>query len=179
MNRLPPERVWNAIVTAPEPPPTWAPAADSVTETASTASCRGVIEAKKLSVSRRKLSLLLTPSIEMLTKALRQPVDRRVAVRAGRVDAGQERDRVERIARRRRQPRELIGVQRRRDSRVLRVDQLRAAGDGDRFFELPDLERERNADRLARRDPDHLRDRGLEPASVADTVYEPASRAVA
>ena len=30
MNRLPPERVWNAIVTAPAPPPTWAPAAASV-----------------------------------------------------------------------------------------------------------------------------------------------------
>ena len=74
MKRLPPERVWNAIVTAPEPPPTWAPPAESVTDTASTASCRGVIEAKKLSVPRRKLSLLLTPSIEMLTNVSGRPL---------------------------------------------------------------------------------------------------------
>ena len=74
MKRLPPDRVWNAIVTAPAPPPTCAPAAESVTDTASTASCRGVTEAKKPSVLRRKLSLLLTPSMVMLRKLSGSPL---------------------------------------------------------------------------------------------------------
>ena len=137
MNRLPPDRVWNAIVTAPAPPPTWAPAAASVTDTASTASWRGVTEAKKPSVLRRKLSLLLTPSSVMLRKLSGQTVDRRVAVGARHVDARQERDRVQRVARRRRHAGELIRVQRRRDGAVLGVDELGAARDDDRLFELP------------------------------------------
>ena len=74
MKRLPPDRVWNAIVTAPAPPPTCAPAAERVTDTASTASWRGVTDAKKPSVLRRKLSLLLTPSIVMLRKFSGRPL---------------------------------------------------------------------------------------------------------
>src|SRR5260370_41747211 len=62
------------MVTAPAPPPTWAPAAASVTDTASTASWRGVTEAKKLSVFLRKLSLLLTPSSVMLRKLSGRPL---------------------------------------------------------------------------------------------------------
>ena len=61
-------------MTAPAPPPTCAPPAANVTDTASTASCLGVTEAKKLSVLRRKLSLLLTPSSVMLTKLSGRPL---------------------------------------------------------------------------------------------------------
>ena len=74
MKRLPPDLVWNAIVTAPAPPPTCAPPADKVTDTASIASCRGVTEAKNPSVFRRKLSLLLTPSSVMLRKLSGRPL---------------------------------------------------------------------------------------------------------
>ncbi len=74
MNRLPPDRVWNAIVTAPLPaPPEAAPPAAMVTATASTASWRGVTEAKNASELRRKLSLLLTPSSVMLTNPSGRP----------------------------------------------------------------------------------------------------------
>ena len=44
-------------------PPVFAWPAPSTTDTASTASCRGVTDAKNESEVRRKLSLLLTPSI--------------------------------------------------------------------------------------------------------------------
>ena len=63
------------MVTAPlAEPPTVAPAAASVTDTASTASCRGVTDAKKPSVLRRKLSLLLTPSSVMLRNPSGRPL---------------------------------------------------------------------------------------------------------
>ena len=64
--RLPPERVVKLMLTAPLPP-TLAPPTAITTETASTASCRGVTEAKNESDERRKLSLLLTPSIVICT----------------------------------------------------------------------------------------------------------------
>ena len=63
------------MLTAPlAEPPTVAPAAASVTDTASTASWRGVTDAKKPSVLRRKLSLLLTPSSVMLRNPSGRPL---------------------------------------------------------------------------------------------------------
>jgi hypothetical protein len=63
------------MLTAPLPPD-WAPPTAVVTVTASTASCRGVTEAKNESDDRRKLSLLLTPSIVMLTNDSGKPLMR-------------------------------------------------------------------------------------------------------
>ncbi len=54
------------MLTAPLPP-TFAPPTAVTTDTASTASCRGVTDAKNESDERRKLSLLLTPSIVIWT----------------------------------------------------------------------------------------------------------------
>src|SRR4029450_14130840 len=63
------------MLTAPLPPVV-APCTAVVTLTASTASCRGVTEAKKESDERRKLSLLLTPSRVMLTNDSGRPLMR-------------------------------------------------------------------------------------------------------
>ena len=106
-----------AICTAPWPP-TSAPPTAVVTVTASTASCRGVTIAKSPSVDLLKFSLLLTPSSADRDERVGQPVEVRVAVDAGRVDAGQERHRVERVARRHRHLVDLIDVERRGDRRA-------------------------------------------------------------
>ena len=149
-------------MTAPAPPPTCAPAADRVTDTASTASWRGVTDAKKLSVLRRKLSLLLTPSSVMLEKALGQAVDRRIPVGAGRVDARQEtRPRSARFW--------LASACGEADPnstwpRPFRSGCSRAPSCSSprSSLRLADFQRERNGDRLAGRDADALRRGGLE-----------------
>jgi hypothetical protein len=109
------------------------------------------------------LSLLLTPSIEMLTKVSGSPliVESRfvpVVLMPGRKVTAFSAF--------------LVGVGSRVSWSAFRVaatvafcvDQFRAAGDRHRLLELTDLERERNADRLTRCDPDHLRDCRLEAA---------------
>src|SRR5215210_3876289 len=63
------------MLTAPLPP-TFAPAAARTTLTASTASCRGLTDAKKESDERKKLSLLLTPSNVIWTKDSGRPLIR-------------------------------------------------------------------------------------------------------
>ena len=63
------------MLTAPLPP-VCAPCTAVVTLTASTASWRGVTEAKNESDERRKLSLLLTPSIVMLMNDSGRPLMR-------------------------------------------------------------------------------------------------------
>ena len=70
-----PERVVKLMLTAPLPP-VCAPCTAVVTATASTASLRGVIDAKNESDERRKLSLLLTPSSVMLTNDSGRPLMR-------------------------------------------------------------------------------------------------------
>src|SRR5262245_705067 len=63
------------MLTAPLPPVV-AGCTAVVTFTASTASCRGVTDAKNESDERRKLSLLLTPSSVMLTNDSGRPLMR-------------------------------------------------------------------------------------------------------
>ena len=97
---------------------------------------------------------------------LGQAVDGRAAARdAGLIDADQIGDGVEHIARRRRDLRDLIDVERRRDRRRLRVDQLGAgAGDRDCLREAADVERRVHDRRDAHLHP-HVGDhRGLEAA---------------
>ena len=73
VNRFVPERVTNAICTAPWPP-TSAPAVAVVTVTASTASCRGVTIANRPSVDLLKFSLLLIPSRLIATNESGRPL---------------------------------------------------------------------------------------------------------
>src|SRR5829696_5862944 len=63
------------MLTAPLPPLV-APWTAVVTDTASTASCRGETDAKNESDERLKLSLLLTPSSVMLTNDSGRPLIR-------------------------------------------------------------------------------------------------------
>ena len=141
-----------------------------MTVTASTASWRGVTEAKNPSVLRRKLSLLLTPSSVMLRKPSGSPliVESRLvpvvltpgrnatAFSALRVGVGMRR--------------QLIGVERRGNRRGLGVDQLRAARDVDGFLEAADFQRERNGDGWPGRHAHGLGLGVLNPVSVAVTV---------
>ncbi len=85
-----------------------------------------------------------------LDERLGQTVDARLAVGRRRVDTREKRDGVQRVARRRGHAVQLVRVQRRGNSRRLRVDQFRTALDRDRLADLTDLEYRLDAGRSTR-----------------------------
>ena len=96
---------------------------------------------RKESVGRLVERVLVADAVERdVDHRLRQAVDRRVAVHSGRVDAGEKRDRVQRVARGRRHAVQLIRIERRRHRRRLSVHQLGAAAHRDAFRQLADFQ---------------------------------------
>ena len=87
MNRLPPDRVWNAIVTAPAPPPTCAPAAERHRHGFDGIPPRRDGGEEAVGVAQEVV--VVADAVERdAQKVLRQAVDRRVAVGPGRCRAG-------------------------------------------------------------------------------------------
>ncbi len=121
-------------------------------------------DTREEAVGRLQLVVLRRDPVDRdVDGALRQAVDRGIAAAARRVHARQHRDEVERAAAARRQLEDLVGVERRRHRRRLRLDDFRGAVDGDGLLEPTDFQLHANRCRGCRVDHDVIGDGGLEP----------------